>query len=105
MAIALLQRVPGSHAQMDWDGVALTVREMVRGDGEAHDFSVDSEDVPGHVVVIPHRGKGGCVGGGDGSELWTATGEWGGDRDYSQIVDHPPLVPPTLIIDHKESGY
>src|SRR5260370_2728432 len=75
---------------------------MVRRAREAHLLSVDREDIPLNVVVIPSRCKSSRVGGGDGSELWTATGKWSGDGRDSQIVNHPPLVPTTLIIDHEK---
>jgi hypothetical protein len=57
---------------------------------------------PLNVVVIPHRCKSSRIGGGEGSELWAATGKWSGDGRDSQIVNHPPFVPPTLIIDHEK---
>src|SRR5258708_28444811 len=75
---------------------------MVGGAREAHLLAVDREDIPRNVVVIPHRCKSSRVGGGDGSELWTATGNWSGDGRDSQIVNHPPLIPTTLIIDHEK---
>ncbi len=75
---------------------------MVGGAREAHLLSVDREDIPANVVVIPHRCESSRVGGGDGSELWTATGKWSGDGRDSQIVNHPSFVPTALVIDHEE---
>src|SRR5207247_2856134 len=63
MAVALLQRVPRAHAQLNRDDVGLRVREMVFRAGKVRWLAVGGEDIAGHIVAA--RSRGGAGGGGE----------------------------------------
>src|SRR5436309_9729220 len=107
MPVALLQRVPGAHAQLKRNHVRLTrgVRKMVRRSGEPHCIAVASEDCADDVVVVTHGLYGGRVGGGNHAEVRAASGERLRVRWCdAQVVDHPALVPAALIVDDEKQG-
>src|SRR5438552_16304806 len=108
MPVALLQRVPGAHAQLNRDHVGLPggVWKVVRGSGKAHRIAVDSEDRAGaDVMVVAHRLKGGRVGRRNHAEMRAATGERlrVGRRD-AQSVDYPALGAAALVVEYDKAG-
>src|SRR5256885_159003 len=56
-----------------------------------------------HVVAASHRLEQSTIGGKNGSKLRVSVGpRFGlGARD-GQVVDHPALVPPALVVDHEQ---
>ena len=103
VAVALLQRIPGPHAQLNGDDVGLGVREVIARAREVHGLAIRGEDVASHVVAGAHGRQRVGIGLQKRAELCVAVGAWsiidGGDR---QVVDHPSLVPPALVVDHEQ---
>ena len=103
--VALLQRVPRAHAELNRDDVGLAVREAVVRAGEVLRIAIGGEDVAGDVVVGAHAAQRIGIGLEYGPELCVTVRAWRVvDRGDGQIVDHPPLVPAALVVDHEQPG-
>src|SRR6266852_9803204 len=86
VAVTLLQRVPGAHAQLNGDDVGLDVRKVVACTGKAHRLAIDCEELAGHVMVTPHGSKGRSVSGCNCPELHMTVRAWVGHRGDDHIM-------------------
>src|SRR5262249_37741198 len=55
--IALLQRVPGAHTQLNWNDIGLRIRKVVGWAGKVRRVAICSEDVARYVVTGAHGEK------------------------------------------------
>src|SRR5204862_8004330 len=55
VTVALLKRVPGAHAQLNWDQVGLLIRELIASAGSMRRQAIRGEDMAGNVVPFSHR--------------------------------------------------
>src|SRR5437867_9444476 len=79
---------------------------MIRRAGEVRWISIGSKDAAGNTVVAASHGpQSGGVGWKDGAELSMAIPPGGAiDRGDRQVMDHPPFVPATLVVDDEQAG-
>ena len=104
MAVALLERIPGAHAQLNRNDIRLFVRKAIICTGEMRGVAIRRKDVAGKIVALSHRFEfvrillkdcakprmavvaGRVIDGSDG-----------------QIMDHPTFIPSTLVVDHEQA--
>ena len=104
MGIGLLHGVVGPHADVDRHDVALAVGEFIGRAGKVRGSAVDGEDMSRHVVAGSHSLENLRVAGGDRSECRTTAGARRGDQWDGDVVDHPPFIPATLVVDDEQRG-
>src|SRR5690242_19715782 len=94
VAVHLLKTDVGAHAHVYRDGVALHVWKMIGGAWEVRRFAVGGKSRARNVVAGAHLLQNGRVLRQDCAELgMTILPPLWVHRWYSQIVDHPALVP------------
>src|SRR2546425_12425710 len=104
VAVALLQRVPRAHAQLNRNNVGLNVREVVGCTGEVRGIAVSGESVARDVVAAAYGLELGGIRLQDGAELGMAVGPWRVvDGSHGHVMDHPPLIPAALVVDDEQS--
>src|SRR5262245_8920826 len=77
---------------------------MVTRAGKMRILAVDGEEVARNAVVSPHSGQLYGVRGRDLPELRTPLRVRRGDIRHPQVVNHPPLIPATLVVDHEQAA-
>ena len=97
--VRLLIGIVRPHALIKGDDIRLFVGEVVGGAREVRSPAVDREDVSWDVVAGAHSLDDVSVAFGDRSELGVAVLARSGDIGDGDVVDHPPFIPATLVVD------
>jgi len=97
--VRLLIGIVRPHALIKGDDIRLFVGEVVGGAREVRSPAVDREDVSWDVVAGAHSLEDVSVAFGDRSELGVAVLARSGDIGDGDVVDHPPFIPATLVVD------
>jgi hypothetical protein len=100
--VRLLVRVLRPHALIDRNEVGLHVRRVIRRAGEVRGTTVDGKDVTRHIIPGTHPREELGIALGYRSELRVPVFARRGDVGNSDVVDHPPFVPATLVVDDEQ---
>ena len=99
MHVRLLHSVVGAHALVNRDDVCLLVWEVIGLTREVWAVTVDREDVSRYIVACAHFFEDRGVALGDFTELRMSVGARRSDLGNGDVVDHPPFIPATLVVD------